>query len=301
MTPEQRQHLSRRKGGAVRPGAAAADARGRRRRRQRPARGSSLEFRDYRDYQPGDDLRHVDWSAYARSDQLSVKLYREEVTPHADIIVDGSRSMALEGSAKEAATLAPAAFFAAAAANAGYTHTAWVLGEALRPVGNGSRPPSFWEGIDFTHRSGPDWGHGCDSRGTAWRPRGVRLLLSDLLWEDEPLATLRPLTERAAVTVVVQVLVAADARPEEGGNLRLVDAESEQVRVDLHGRRGAAALTGRLWPGTRRTGTPPAARRERPSRRWWPRTCCAAAPRRTGGRGGSQGGLIPPRGARRLH
>src|SRR5438067_10290937 len=65
--------------------------------------GSSLEFRDYRDYQPGDDLRHVDWGAYARSDQLSVKLYREEVTPHADIVVDGSRSMALEGSAKEGA------------------------------------------------------------------------------------------------------------------------------------------------------------------------------------------------------
>lgn len=231
MTPEQRQHLGAGEKAGLRyalalpqrtPAGGAGAVSGQR-------AGSSLEFRDYRDYQPGDDLRHVDWSAYARSDQLSVKLYREEVTPHADIVVDGSRSMALEGSAKEAATLALAAFFAAAAANAGYTHTAWVLGAALRPVGNGSRPPSFWEGIDFTHRNGPDWCHG-DSRGTAWRPRGMRLLLSDLLWEGEPLATLRQLMERAAVTVVVQVLAAADARPEEGGNLRLVDAESEQVR-----------------------------------------------------------------------
>src|SRR5262249_59820670 len=44
--------------------------------------GSSLEFKDYRDYQPGDDLRHIDWNAFARSDQLSIKLFREEVHPH---------------------------------------------------------------------------------------------------------------------------------------------------------------------------------------------------------------------------
>src|SRR5262249_28464003 len=42
--------------------------------------GSSLEFKDYRDYQPGDDLRHIDWNAFARSDQLSVKLFREEIS-----------------------------------------------------------------------------------------------------------------------------------------------------------------------------------------------------------------------------
>src|SRR5580692_9332876 len=62
--------------------------------------GSSLEFRDYRNYEPGDDLRHIDWNAYARTDQLNVKLFREEVTPHLDLLIDGSKSMALEGSAK---------------------------------------------------------------------------------------------------------------------------------------------------------------------------------------------------------
>src|SRR5437016_8370065 len=82
--------------------------------------GSSLEFRDYRGYEPGDDLRHVDWNAFARSDQLSVKLFREEVSPHLDVLIDGSKSMALAGSAKPRATLALAGFFAAAAANAGF-------------------------------------------------------------------------------------------------------------------------------------------------------------------------------------
>ena len=67
--------------------------------------GSSLEFKEHRDYEPGDDLRHIDWNAYARSDHLVVKLFHEEVTPHLDIVLDGSRSMALTGSAKAAAAL----------------------------------------------------------------------------------------------------------------------------------------------------------------------------------------------------
>src|SRR5262252_5809480 len=57
--------------------------------------GSSLEFQDYRPYAPGDDLRHVDWAAYARSDVLTVRLYREEVAPRLDLVLDVSRSMAV--------------------------------------------------------------------------------------------------------------------------------------------------------------------------------------------------------------
>src|SRR5438552_15467907 len=57
--------------------------------------GSSLEFQDYRQYAPGDDLRHVDWAAYARSEVLTVRLYREEVAPRIDLVFDLSRSMAV--------------------------------------------------------------------------------------------------------------------------------------------------------------------------------------------------------------
>ena len=57
--------------------------------------GSSLEFQDYRPYAPGDDLRHVDWAAYARSELLAVRLYREEVAPRIDLVLDVSRSMAV--------------------------------------------------------------------------------------------------------------------------------------------------------------------------------------------------------------
>src|SRR5215469_17252306 len=71
--------------------------------------GSSIDFQDYRDYQPGDDLRFIDWGIYARTDRLTIKLFREEVAPHLDLVLDGSRSMNLEGkpvaSAKIAALL----------------------------------------------------------------------------------------------------------------------------------------------------------------------------------------------------
>src|SRR5439155_2967235 len=113
--------------------------------------GSSLEFRDHRSYEPGDDLRHVDWHAFARTDQLSVKLYREEVSPHLDVLIDGSRSMALAGSAKARATLALAGFLTAAAANAGFTHAGWLLSADPVPVGDRGRRPEVWVARAFDY------------------------------------------------------------------------------------------------------------------------------------------------------
>ena len=96
--------------------------------------GASLEFRDHRDYQPGDDLRRIDWNAFARSDRLTIKLYREEISPHLDIVLDGSRSMALEGAEKARAAIGLAAAFAVAAENAGYSHNAWLARRSVEPV-----------------------------------------------------------------------------------------------------------------------------------------------------------------------
>jgi uncharacterized protein (DUF58 family) len=157
--------------------------------------GSSLEFRDYRDYQIGDDLRHIDWNAFARSDQLSVKLYREEITPHLDLVLDVSRSMALEGTAKERATLALTACLATAAANAGFGHTVWLMGEDFRPLAGSNASPNLWGDFELNHRGSSA---AALVRGApAWRLRGVRVLLSDLLWMGEPMLALRSFTEGA--------------------------------------------------------------------------------------------------------
>jgi uncharacterized protein (DUF58 family) len=62
-----------------------------------PFHGYSAEFSDYRDYQPGDDLRHLDWRLYARADKLCIKRFEQETNLHFHVIVDTSASMAYEG------------------------------------------------------------------------------------------------------------------------------------------------------------------------------------------------------------
>ena len=190
--------------------------------------GASLEFRDHRDYQPGDDLRRIDWNAYARSDRLTVKLYREEISPHLDIIVDGSRSMAIESSAKARAALGLSAAFAVAAENAGYSHLAWLARDFIAPIGNGANRPSQWQSFDFDFRGNP--ADGFLRSPARFRSQGMRVLISDLLWLGEPLAVLQSLARGAASVVVAQILATVDTDPPERGRVRLVDSETEEQR-----------------------------------------------------------------------
>lgn len=58
-----------------------------------PARGFSVEFSDYREYVPGDDVQHIDWRVYVRTDQYYVKRYQAETNLRCTILVDASASM----------------------------------------------------------------------------------------------------------------------------------------------------------------------------------------------------------------
>ena len=58
-----------------------------------PRRGSSVEFAEHKEYAPGDELRHVDWKTYGRSDRLMVKRFEEETELHVLVVVDASESM----------------------------------------------------------------------------------------------------------------------------------------------------------------------------------------------------------------
>lgn len=55
--------------------------------------GEGMEFLDYRKYQPGDDLRYVDWSVYGRLDKLFIKLFHAEENLPVHVLLDMSRSM----------------------------------------------------------------------------------------------------------------------------------------------------------------------------------------------------------------
>jgi hypothetical protein len=57
--------------------------------------GSSLEFHDHRAYVAGDDLRHLDWSVYGRTEQLMLRRHRQEVSPRVEVILDVTLSMAI--------------------------------------------------------------------------------------------------------------------------------------------------------------------------------------------------------------
>jgi len=58
-----------------------------------PYHGFSVEFADYRQYFPGDDISNIDWRVYGRSDRLYIKQYEEETNLKAYILIDASKSM----------------------------------------------------------------------------------------------------------------------------------------------------------------------------------------------------------------
>ncbi len=62
-----------------------------------PQKGSSVEFKQHRPYVSGDDIRHLDWKIYGRSDRFYIREYEEETNLHANILLDASGSMGYAG------------------------------------------------------------------------------------------------------------------------------------------------------------------------------------------------------------
>src|SRR5207253_7309682 len=58
-----------------------------------PYRGFSVEFVQHREYVPGDDIRHIDWKSYGRSERYTIKQYEQETNFAAHLLLDASRSM----------------------------------------------------------------------------------------------------------------------------------------------------------------------------------------------------------------
>ncbi len=81
-----------------------------------PFHGLSVEFSEYREYQPGDDLRHLDWRLFARNDRLYIKRHMEETNVRFYIICDTSSSMGYQGTRSWASKIECARIVAAALA-----------------------------------------------------------------------------------------------------------------------------------------------------------------------------------------
>jgi len=62
-----------------------------------PYKGYSVEFAEHRQYYPGDEIRHIDWRAFGKTDRYYIKEYEEETNLRAHLLVDASGSMAYKG------------------------------------------------------------------------------------------------------------------------------------------------------------------------------------------------------------
>jgi len=71
-----------------------------------PYHGFSVEFTEYRQYSPGDDLRYLDWKLYARSDRYYLKRFEDETNLRSWLLVDLSRSMGFGSLSYDKATYA---------------------------------------------------------------------------------------------------------------------------------------------------------------------------------------------------
>jgi uncharacterized protein (DUF58 family) len=72
-----------------------------------PYHGFSVEFAEHREYVPGDDIRHIDWKVFGRSDRFYIKQYEEETNLKAYILLDVSQSMAYPYASNPLSNAAP--------------------------------------------------------------------------------------------------------------------------------------------------------------------------------------------------
>ncbi len=186
--------------------------------------GSSLEFQDRRAYQAGDDVRHVDWRALARTDQLLVRQYREEILPRVEIVLDPSRSMAAED-AKAQFAVDVAALLAMAARGAGFQSLVAFAGDRPEVV-ESSRFETA--GVEFTSRTA--WPVALAATTALLRSGSMRVLVSDFLFAHDAAEIVRPLAARGGGLALVQVLGDFDVAPEIGAAVRIVDSETDAMR-----------------------------------------------------------------------
>jgi uncharacterized protein (DUF58 family) len=194
--------------------------------------GSSLDLADYRAYVPGDDIRRLDWGAYARLDRLLVRLYEGEEDTCVTVWVDTSASMAWDPAGKErpARGLAGALAYLALAAEdrAACIGFAGSVTGRMGPLRGRRSAPRLWAALAALPRGvATDWSVVAGAARSV--PRGVAVVVSDFLTQEPPRQALTALRQAGHEVVLVQVLSPLELAPELRGELRLVDAETTDV------------------------------------------------------------------------
>ncbi|MFZ5468149.1 MAG: DUF58 domain-containing protein [Myxococcota bacterium] len=186
--------------------------------------GSSMEMHDFRAYQPGDDVRHLDWNAVARTGELVVRVRQEEVSPRVEVLLDASRSMAVSPVKAERSTEV-AMLLCKVAARQGLEPTVLVTSRSPRRATGGGCEAV----LRALEHDAADHLLEALRRSPPLRPCGLRLVVSDFLFEAPLDQLAQRLSAQASALALIQVLDQEDTRPTGGEGARLVDAETGEV------------------------------------------------------------------------
>ncbi|MCH8854612.1 MAG: DUF58 domain-containing protein [Planctomycetes bacterium] len=203
--------------------------------RRSKRRGESVEFADFRNYVAGDDLRFLDWNAYARLDKLFLKLFLEEEDLHVSVLFDTSKSMDW---GKPVTKGLYAKRLAAALAYIGLCNydrvSLYAFSDFLQYEMKGMRGRrmaaemlQFVQSIEFG--GGSNLENTCKHYAIRHPQRGVVIVLSDFLDKAGFETGLRYLLGRNLDLYVIQILSADELEPTLTGDLKLRDVEDDDL------------------------------------------------------------------------
>ncbi len=199
--------------------------------------GQGMIFEDHTKYVPGDDIRRVDWKAYARTGELFIKRFEEEKSITVHILVDRSSSMDYGDNNKYdyASKLGLAIAYMVANTNDRFRFS--VFSETVTDISSARRNPNMGDMVDTLNALGktPESriGRCLTEYASRIQNKSVVVVISDFLTElDEIEAGLKSLQNTDAV--LVNVLDSTELEPEMQGDAILKDPESDlQLRTYL--------------------------------------------------------------------
>ncbi|HVO42143.1 MAG TPA: DUF58 domain-containing protein [Aggregatilineales bacterium] len=211
-------------------------------------RGTSIEFADYRNYTRGDDLRRIDWNAFARLERPFIKLFEEEEDLAVHILLDASGSMNWPREGPEADTQNKFRFAQRVAAGLGHISlgsgdrlTVSVLYGGERQMTWGpSRGRARTLGLidfigDLKTAGDTDLSRAITSYALHSSRPGLCLVISDLLSPSGYQDGIASLQARGFEVAIIHILSPDEVNPPLIGDLSLIDVETgqpQEVTVD---------------------------------------------------------------------
>lgn len=199
-----------------------------------PTYGSTVEFADYREYTPGDDLRRIDWNLFSRFDKYFIRLFTDERQMHNQILIDGSASMD-DGEGKGTYALkAAAALGYLSVQGMDRTSLKLIRGTSLVSVGQKiTGKESFYSAVNelenLVFEGDADLGSAIKNSPDLGFDDGLTVIVSDFFTESDWKQAVDYLLYKKREVLLVQVLTPAEANPDYFGRMQLLDAESVDI------------------------------------------------------------------------